>query len=119
MAVSLMDNLNNFGVDVDIVLNRFLNNEELYKKFLFKFPDQINIEDLRDKIYNEQYEELISIAHVLKGVTGNLGLTPLYNCFTEMVCDLRNEEYDNIQTLYEKIVDYYEELNEMLVICHE
>lgn len=35
-------------------------------------------------------------AHALKGVTSNVGLTPLYNCIVEIVEPLRNGKTDNL-----------------------
>lgn len=108
MAVGLLDDLKSIDVEVDTIMNSFMDNEELYKKFLYKFLNDNNMDLLGDKIYNKQYENLTLIAHTLKGTTAHLGLTPLYECFTKMVNELRQNEYGNIQTLYEEIVDYYE-----------
>lgn len=105
---TLLEDLKNIDVDVANTMKRFLDNEALFKKFLLKFPADNNIDILKDQISQGQYDVAASTAHTLKGVTGNLGLTPMYEKFTEMVENLRNNEYGNLETLYTEIVEYYE-----------
>ena len=42
--------------------------------------------------------------HTLKGVTGNLSLTPLYNAYTEITNLLREQKYDDARAALEKIL---------------
>lgn len=114
MDSNLLDDLRNIGVDVDNTMNRFMNNMALYKKFLHKFPNDNNIEILKEQIESKTYDAAASTAHTLKGVTGNLGLTPMYDRFSKMVEDLRGNEYGNLENLYSEISGYYEKLCNLL-----
>lgn len=104
------------GADVETTLKRFMGNEAIYQKFLGKFPADPNYANLGAKIEAGSFEEAYKCAHALKGVVGNLGLTPIYNRVSELVEELRNkapEEVDaaranelwqEIKVVYEKFI---------------
>lgn len=60
------------GVNVEETLRRFMNNEMLMIKFLRKFVDDENMNKLRTLIAAKHYNEVLPVAHTLKGVSGNL-----------------------------------------------
>lgn len=72
------------GVNVEETLRRFMNNEMLMIKFLRKFVDDENMNKLRTLIADKHYNEVLPVAHTLKGVSGNLGLIKLYEIFSRM-----------------------------------
>ena len=59
------------GVNVEETLRRFMNNEMLMIKFLRKFVDDENMNKLRTLIADKHYNEVLPVAHTLKGVSGN------------------------------------------------
>ena len=65
--------------------DRFLNNEELYKRFLRKLPDDQNFARLQEAaaVWDAKIIELT--AHTLKGVCANLGLVKLSRDFAAIV----------------------------------
>lgn len=69
------------GVNVEETLRRFMNNEMLMIKFLRKFVDDENMNKLRTLIADKHYNEVLPVAHTLKGVSGNLGLIKNYMRF--------------------------------------
>lgn len=87
--MALLEELNALGVDTGDALKRFGNNEGLYKKFLGKFIK--NAEDVQVMPFLEagDLETAQNNAHTLKGVTGNLSLTPLYTGYSEMMTAFR------------------------------
>ena len=56
------------GVNVEETLRRFMNNEMLMIKFLRKFVDDENMNKLRTLIADKHYNEVLPVAHTLKGV---------------------------------------------------
>ncbi len=104
------------GADVEATLNRFMGNDAIYQKFLGKFPGDPNYANLGTNIESENYEEAYKCAHALKGVVGNLGLTPIYEAVSTLVEELRNkanadvdaaranEEWQQIKIVYEKFI---------------
>lgn len=73
------------GVNVEETLRRFMNNEMLMIKFLRKFVDDENMNKLRTLIAAKHYNEVLPVAHTLKGVSGNLGFVKLYEIFSRCV----------------------------------
>lgn len=104
------------GADVEGTLKRFMGNDAIYQKFLGKFPNDPNYANLGTNIESGNFEEAYKCAHALKGVVGNLGLTPIFDTVSTLVEELRNkanadvdavrakEEWQEIKTVYEKFI---------------
>ncbi len=104
------------GADVETTLKRFMGNDAIYQKFLGKFPADPNYANLGSNIETGAFEEAYKCAHALKGVVGNLGLTPIFNKVSDLVEELRNKTSDEvdaaranelwqeIRTVYEKFI---------------
>lgn len=104
------------GADVEATLKRFMGNDAIYLKFLGKFPNDPNYANLGTNIESGDYEEAYKCAHALKGVVGNLGLTPIFETVSVLVEELRNkanaevdaaranEEWQKIKTVYEQFI---------------
>ena len=106
------------GVNVEETLRRFMNNEMLMIKFLRKFVDDENMNKLRTLIADKHYNEVLPVAHTLKGVSGNLGLIKLYEIFSRMCQDCRNDQYEDLDGLfaqaeanYSKVVEAIKKFN--------
>lgn len=103
-ASKLILKLKNYGADIPGIKARFSDNAELYEKcFYGLFSDPV-LSDLGRAISNKEYGNAFEAAHALKGVTGNLGLTPLYQTVCILVESLRAKSYSNIDLEYEAIV---------------
>lgn len=104
------------GADVEATLKRFMGKDELYLKFLGKFPADPNYANLGTNLEAGAFEEAYKCAHALKGVVGNLGLTPIFEKVSVLVEELRNkadadvdaaranELWQEIKTVYEKFM---------------
>ena len=104
------------GADVEATLKRFVGNDAIYLKFLGKFPNDPNYANLGLNMESENFEEAYKCAHALKGVVGNLGLTPIFDNVSVLVEELRNktnaevdaaaadEEWQKIKTVYEQFI---------------
>ena len=104
------------GADVEATLKRFMGNDAIYQKFLGKFPNDPNYANLGTNIESGNFEEAYKCAHALKGVVGNLGLTPIFENVSTLVEELRNkanadvdavranEEWQKIKTVYEQFI---------------
>ena len=84
------------GVDYDGALHRFLNNESMYEKFLVKFPDDVNYENILRLQGERKYEEIFSFSHTLKGTAGNLGLEPVRVVASSITELIRGKNPDDI-----------------------
>ena len=93
----LLDILDRYDGDAEGVCDRFLGDEELLLQCLLKFEKDQSFQLLETAIMEQEYQQAFEYAHGLKGVTGNLGLTPLYHELCQVVENLRAKEYDHIQ----------------------
>ena len=114
MDDKLRQKLEECGADVETTLKRFMGNDGIYQKFLGKFPNDPNYANLGTNLEAGAFEEAYKCAHALKGVVGNLGLTPIFDRESELVEELRNkaaEEVDAVRAneLWQEIKKIYEQ----------
>lgn len=102
--------LADYGADVETALGRFANDEGLYEKCFYMLVDDPNFAALGTAIADKDYEEAFKAAHAIKGVTGNLELTPLYNAISVIVDDLRSNKYDDIEGNYKTFEEEFEKM---------
>lgn len=87
--MSLLDEMRGLGVNVDEGLKRFMGNSSLYERMFGSFVKMINKSMVDPDFDGNNYEDVIEKAHAIKGATGNLSITPLYEGYTEIVNLLR------------------------------
>ncbi len=101
-----IQNLKVLGVDTEKGLTTCMNNESFYLRLVDRAIKDSSFENLKEALENKDYERAFEIAHSLKGVLGNLSLTPLYNIVFELTEILRKRtdmDYSNyINNLLEK-----------------
>lgn len=98
------------GVDFDRTMERFMNNEGLYLKFLKRFPEDPNFAQMKENIAGGQYEEAFKNAHTLKGLSGNLGLESFYQTISVLTEQLRNKNLDHLEESMRDAEDIYKML---------
>ncbi|MGD1816619.1 MAG: Hpt domain-containing protein [Pleomorphochaeta sp.] len=102
-----LNKLKNWGCDINGALDRFLNDKDLYFECLLMFVDDENFSELKNHINDEDQKIPFTYVHTLKGVAGNLGITPLFESLSELCEVLRSSNYNSNSGLYERtIVDY-------------
>ena len=101
------------GYDVDGAIHRFSGNEVLYLTFLKRFPSNEHYDKIEKNLIDKNYETAQKAAHALKGITGNLGLNPVYRLLEEMLSTMRNKESvvdfeEKLEGLYKQFQAEYE-----------
>ena len=109
----LTDRLEAYGVDLSKTMERFLWDERLYLKCFRMLLEDPNLQKLGAALTAENYKDAFDAAHTLKGVSANMGLTPLYDAVCAIVEPLRAndcgdkdglmQKYQVIQTEFEKV----------------
>lgn len=94
-----MDDLNKY-VDLETALNRIRGNKKLYARLIGLFLKNPEFENFDSFIENKDYEKAGESAHAIKGMTGNLSLTALFEESTTLMTQLRQGEFDS--ELYEQ-----------------
>lgn len=102
--MDIITELEGLGIDTQDALRRFSGNSALYVKMLGKFVTASGDLKVMPYIDNEDYKTAENNAHTLKGVTGNLSLTPLYEAYTNIVNFLRTNEPQKAREILEKII---------------
>lgn len=110
--MALMEELQKLGVNTDEALSRFMNNAGLYQRMLGKFITNAEKVQVLPFLEAGDLETAQTNAHTLKGVTGNLSLTPLYEGYSDMMVAFRAGEPEKakqklleILPVQEKILD--------------
>lgn len=98
------------GVNTKEGLERCLNNEQFYFKMIKKAMADDSVEKLKSAIEAGDLDKAFEIAHSLKGVTGNLALTSLYEPIAEMTDHLRAREQMDYSANIETITNRKQEI---------
>jgi HPt (histidine-containing phosphotransfer) domain-containing protein len=81
--------LKEYGADTENALKRCMGNEAFYFRLIKMAAEDGNFKKLDEAFEASDIEQCFEAAHAIKGVVGNLGLTPLYDAATELTELLR------------------------------
>ncbi len=84
-----LETLREFGADTAKGMERCMNNEAFYLRLVRMAAEEPGFEKLRAAVEGGDLASAFEAAHALKGVLGNLSLTPLYELTSEMTELLR------------------------------
>lgn len=93
-----------YGANVEEGLRRCLNNEDFYIRLVGIAADDAGFDKLADQVRSGSLSEAFDTAHALKGVLGNLFLTPIYEPVSEITELLRAKTDMDYSALVEKIL---------------
>ncbi len=106
-----INSLREFGADVDSGLACCMNNEAFYLKLVEKSLGDPAFDNLKRAISEKDLDAAFDAAHGLKGVMGNLALTPIYDPIVEITELLRSRTDMDYNDLVEVICSKKEELS--------
>ena len=101
-------------IDVEGSLARFAGMESMYIKFLKKLPEDENYQKLKEAVDGQNNEEIEVSAHTLKGISGNLGLTGIYDKSSRIVSAVREHREQEILGLMEELSAEMEKACELI-----
>lgn len=119
MEANWMIALKEAGADTDGALRRFSGNIGLYQKILRMFPEDETYGQIESALQANDWAALMTAAHTLKGVAGNLGLTSLFDACSVTVSLLRMERYGEATVACEKLRRAYIEFVEIIRLLKE
>ncbi|MDD4721805.1 MAG: hypothetical protein PHR07_03530 [Acidaminococcaceae bacterium] len=99
-----INDLAQWGCNVDTALERFDGDRELYLECLEIFNKDKNFSDLGQLLQAEKYGEAFNCAHALKGVTANLSLAPLLEVITSISEALKQGLYSKAEENYKVLL---------------
>lgn len=99
--MSMIEDLKNLGVDVDEGLDRVMGDHDLYEMMLGMFIGSVNDNPVSQEDFDGAgLDEAIKRIHMLKGVTGNLAMTPLFTRYTEVLGLLRSGKIAEAKVIF-------------------
>ena len=110
------DELENLGLDVAEGIDRVMGDSDFYEMMLGIFVDTVN----ENKISLEEFskgdlENLTERVHMMKGMTGNLSITPLFNAYREVLELLRSNKPEEAEKAMERLLPVQEKIVECIV----
>lgn len=100
----MFEKLTAWGVNLREVRLRFLDDDELYVDCLYAFVQDPSFSALESAMREKNYSAAFEHAHTLKGVAGNLGLSPLYGSLSTLVEFLRSKNYEALDVPYQHVL---------------
>ncbi len=103
--MSFFEELEELGVNVDEGLERVVDDESLYETMLGMYIEKVNSNPIAmEDFESDSLDELIRRVHILKGLTGNLAMTPLFEGYLLMLDLLRTARPKEAAKEYERIL---------------
>ncbi len=109
IASEIRDELIEVGLDVTEMIEKFMDSEEMFLKYLKKFfgtADSV-VEELSAAISSDDHSAIENRAHALKGLSGNIGLNGVYNPAKKIVDDVRSSNFSEYKADFEKLETNY------------
>ncbi|MEF9839737.1 MAG: Hpt domain-containing protein [Lachnospiraceae bacterium] len=101
----MLKKLEEYGVNINEIMERFIDDVDLYKTCFVSFINDESFANLGKALEEKDYEKAFEFAHTLKGITGNMGFTPLYKILCHMVDALRQEQYTGLEDFYKEVMN--------------
>ena len=105
-----IDKLSAFGADTAEGLGRCYGNEALYLRLVNMVLNEKNFDRLKSSVDAGNLDEAFEAAHALKGVLGNLSLTPMYDKDVEITELLRKKTDVDYAPLVDELLAMKEQL---------
>ena len=99
-----IEELKSAGADVETGLSRCLGKEDLYLKLAGMGLGDVKFEELGAALEAGDLTKAFELCHALKGVIGNLAITPLYDALSELTEKLRAREQADYSSLYSQMM---------------
>ena len=114
MDDKMIEELKAAGIDVEGARNRFMGNLDMLERFLKKFLADNNYTALADAMEAGETQAAFNAAHTLKGVCGNLSLTPLYEAVSDITELLRAGDIEGASPILPRVADEYEKMKAVI-----
>ena len=106
--MKLRDICDKLNINYEENISRFAGNENIYIKFLKKFLEDNTYNNLKQAYNQKSYEDIEKNAHMLKGLSANLGINRIFILSNDIVQSVRRKEFNKIDSLYNILSKEYE-----------
>lgn len=103
------DEMLTVGLDVPEMIEHFMDREDMFMKYLYKFFDAADsvVLELTAAAENEDYQNMLFTAHSLKGLAGNIGLNGVYLPAKRIVDGIRADDTSRCAEDFRQLQDAY------------
>lgn len=108
--MDFLEELRLLGVNTEEAVQRMAGNVSLYERMLGKFANMIDDSIVKPDFDLNNYNNIIDAAHAIKGASGNLSITPVYEAYTEIVRLLREKQPELAKEEIEKVIPVQNEI---------
>ena len=102
--MGLLDELRELGVNVDEGLGRLGGNAAFYEKMLGSFIKMMDKYAVEADFDMNDYGDVIEKAHAIKGASGNLSITPIYEAYGRITDLLRADKPAEAKALLQDVL---------------
>ncbi len=114
--MELLEELETMGVNVKEGLDRVIGDKDLYVMMLDMFVDAVKQKPIELADFDAaDYDGLTKQVHTLKGTTGNLSITPLFEMYNEILGMLRDGNPAPAKALMTKLLPVQEKIIDCIV----
>ena len=114
--MSLLEELATLGVNTEEGTKRLMGNVSLYERMMGTFHKMMTNTTIEAEEFDcGDCKELIEKTHAIKGASGNLSITPVYDAYSEIVKLLREEEPGKAKEVFENILP----VQQQIIACIE
>lgn len=110
----LLVKLKDAECDVEGALARFLDDEDLYVQFYSELLSDEAFANLGNALEEGRLYDAFEFAHTLKGIIGNMGLTPMFELVCDIVEPLRINTDDGVKEKYQELLKLREKFSEFI-----
>ena len=94
-----IENLRAYGANVDEGVKRCLDDEEFYLDLVKSTVADDRLSELEQCLAAKDFDKAFEVAHALKGMYGNISITPVYepiSQITELLRDRKDVDYSEL-----------------------
>ncbi len=95
--MGMIQELTELGMNYEEAMTRFMGNESLYESLVPRIVEEIENNPVLCHMEKQDWDTALKNAHMLKGATGNLSITPLYEGYAKVVSLIREERMEESQ----------------------
>ncbi len=110
----VIEALRSWGCDIDGAMERFDDDEELFISFLSDVINEPAVEKLGIELKNHNISAAFDCAHLIKGLLGNMGITPLYDIAVRLVEPLRHGNDEGLLPVYNEFIAAHKIFSEIV-----
>ncbi len=114
MTEEVRNKLVSAGLNIETVLERFMNNEALLERFLKKFAQDKSYRELLTAVENQDVDAAFVAAHTLKGVSANLSLDSLHEVVSAQTEFFRSKDFEAGAEMMPAVSEVYENIVSVL-----